>query len=313
MEEKILLYSALEPAEQRDVEHYVQAHPELATMLEDAKAFERLLREARLLEADQPGDDALAYYAVTHRLGGHPAPAWLQDAFDRIEARLQADPALAARYEHLARRIAELEAGHDAVEQFERLTGHRLPPSAPASLPVAAVRPPARRPLRLLRARRWIVAAAVALVAFFGALWLAGRLAVPPSHRLAALDPADFEAGDLRLRSAGPLLATPSADDRYRQAVALLRQARTATLGLFPRYDAARLAEAAVLLEGVAGQEAEGAPLQLEAYYLLGKVRLLQQDRAGAEAALRQVVERADWRAAEAAALLEKMDALPGQ
>ncbi len=307
IEEKILLYSHLSPEERRDVERYVEAHPELEALLAESRTFEAVLSEARLLDEDPPGDDALAYYLLTHRLSRHPGPPSVQAAFERMQARLRTDPALRARGEALARRLAALEAGTDAVAQFERLTGHTLrlarreEPAAPRGM---APRAPVSRSAR--RARR-LASVLIAGVALYGSLWLAGRLARPEAHRVAAFDAVDVAAQDLRWRSAGPSAGPASADDLYQQALVLLGDASVGTFGLFPRYDTDRLDRAAALLGQVVLEEDDGAPLQLEASYLLGKIHVLQGDVDQGRDVLRAVADRQRWRADDAATLLEAL------
>ena len=289
--------------------------------LEEAGAFRALLEEARLLRADPPGDEALAYYRATRQVSPHPVPASLHEAFARIGARLSEDASLRARSETLSRRMAALEAAGDPVEQFERLTGHRLPrgpqpaPEEPAEVVAASetATPAPGRPaiLRLWgQAGRWIVAAVVLLVALYGALALVSHLAQSDLKRLAVLEGAAFDGEGLRMRSGVTPPDYTSSEARYRQALPLLRDARKHTLGLFPRYDQRLLSDAAILLERVAAQEPAASPLRSEAQYLLAKVRLAQEDAEGAKAALRAVLSGSGWRVPEARALLEQIDAL---
>ena len=320
MEDKILLYSELPPQEQRAVEEHVARHPELLPTLEEAKAFKALLHEALLLCADPPGDEALAYYLATRHISPHPVPASLREAFAHIEARLTDDASLRAHYEVLSSRMAALEAASDPVEQFERLTGHRLPRlSRPApgqraevvaseAASLATSRPVI---LRLWgQAGRWIAAAVVFLVALYGALALMSHLSQSDLERLAALESAAFDGEGLRMRSGVTPPSYASSEALYRQALPLLHEARKHTLGLFPRYDQRLLSDAAVLLERVVAQDPAASPLRSEAYYLLAKVRLAQGDAEGAKAALRTVLSGTGWRVPEARTLLEQLEAL---
>lgn len=321
MEDKLLVYSELPPEEQRAVEAHVAQHPELLPALEEARAFRELLQEARLLRADPPGDEALAYYLATRHVSPHPVPASLQDAFAGIEVRLTADASLRTRYEALSSRMAALEAASDPVEQFERLTGHRLPrqpqPAPGERAEVLAVSETASsatgRPaiLRLWgQAGRWIAAAVVFLLALYGTLALVSHLSQSDLERLAALEGSAYDEEGLRMRSGVTLPGYASSEELYRRALPLLREARKHTVGLFPRYDQRLLSDAAGLLERVVAQDPAASPLRSEAYYLLAKVRLAQADVEGAKTALRAVLDGSGWRVPEASALLEQLGAL---
>lgn len=305
IKEQILLYPHLSLEERHQVEQYVARHPEFEAMLEESKNAEAVLRAAQLLEEDPPSDEALAYYLATRRLTHHPTPPALREAFARIEARLREEPSLRARCDELEHQLATLEASTDAADLFERLTGHTLDP-VPEAAPAAD-----RRPLRRLRPLGLRVAAILLVgLIMYGALWLAGRQAQPAMQQIAAFTTEDFEMQNLRMRGAQPATPAVTPDALYQQALPLLQSARTTTLGLFPRYDQDDLAAAADLLERAAAQEQEGTILHFEATYLLGKIHLLQGDVAGARAALQTVAAGQDWRAEEAAALLDRIERL---
>jgi hypothetical protein len=312
IEEKIANFSQLSAEEQQEVELYVSNHPEMKPILEEAKAWGRLLKEGRLLHTDPTSDEALAYYITTRRSTAHPVPAHLQIIFDRIEERLAQDPAAQARYQELARRIAALEASSDPLEQFERLSGHRISPSTSppvASSPDIQDHQQDRKPV-LLRpsfAFRLAIAAAVIGTLLVGALGLVHLFSQSELVQLAALD-AIAAQGPVRLRSE---TASPdSLEGHYQQALASLSRARSATLGLFTRYDPERLEEAATLLQDLIAQASPDSPLRAQAYYVLGRIRLAQEDVPGATEALQAVLDGSGWRAAEAKALLDQIEAL---
>ena len=126
MKDNILLYSQLSPAEQADIESYVEEHPDLYPLLEEAKALGDVFQQAQRVHADLPDDEVLAYYLLTRQMSQHPTPPSLQTLFSRIEARMQTDEVLRARYDRLAQRLVELEAASDTIAHFERVTGHRV-------------------------------------------------------------------------------------------------------------------------------------------------------------------------------------------
>lgn len=312
MKENILLYSQLSPAEQADVEAYVAQHPDLYPLLEEAKALGEVFREAQRVYAEPPDDEVLAYYLVTRQMNQHPPPPGLQAMFSRIEARLQADNDLRARYDRLAQRMTDLEAGSDAVAHFEQVTGHRLEPqptSQPGFSPGTPVdRGPIRRSGRLLRRAGSLVAGALTVFLVFFAI---STLTVSPLDDLAAFEEDDL-IGMGVTRSANPNSGLTN-EQRYEDALMLLRGVRTSTLGLFPRYNAADLQTAGSLLATIADQQGEATALRFEATYLLGKVRLAQHDVPAAREALTRVARNEherNYRKADAEALLE---AIPDQ
>lgn len=129
-------------------------------------------------------------------------------------------------------------------------------------------------------------------------------------ERLAAFDAGELEVVGYHMRSphAGGPRVDVSSDRLYFRALATLREVRTTTLGLFPRYDPERLTEAARLLEEVARGEEDGSFLQLEASFLLGKVRLAQGDLPGARAAFGAVVRGRGRQAEEASEILSALE-----
>lgn len=154
-------------------------------------------------------------------------------------------------------------------------------------------------------AARWAAAILFGLALLYGALYAAGRLAQPEAVRLAALD-----ADALRIEGYGPQRAVgddASPDALYLRALDHLRSARASTLGLFPRYDAEKLARAADLLGRVVQGAEPKSFLQNEAAFYLGQARLAQNDRRGATRALRSVVAGGGRRAPEAARQLQKL------
>ena len=295
VEEKLWAYGLLSPEEQAEVDAFVAAHPEWAPAREQARALAGLLRDARLLDEAAPGDEALAYHLAARHLGP-PPPAWA-DAYRRIEERLEADPERRARYEDLERRFDELEAASDPVAQFERLSGYALDPPtfaappAPGSqrAPDRVPRRTAQRRGRLPRLARWTSAVALAAVGLYGALFALSYGTTPPNERLAAFEPEEVRPDIYGRRDRGSAPQADTTEALFLQALPLLQEARTSTLGLFPRYDEAKLQRAGRLLEQIIAQQDPGFA-RAEAYYLLGKVRLAQGDVQGARDALRRVV-----------------------
>ena len=303
IEEQIEQYALLSPEERQEVDTYVAAHPEWTSALDEAKRLAALLRDARLLDEAPPGDEALAYYLAAQGLG---PTSGAQDVYHRIEAQIEADPALRARADALAERLRELDAASDPVAQFERLSGYKLPPPPPGDPPTseartsdpkrAADRAPRRTSgegRRTSSLNRWVrrtSVLALALVGLYGALFAFSQATTPTYERLAA-----FRSDEVRTdiygrpnRGGTPQADTLSIEALFLEALPLLQEARTSTLGLFPRYDEAKLERAAELLEQIIAREPPGFT-RAEAYYLLGKARLAQGDVEAARDALRPV------------------------
>jgi hypothetical protein len=277
VEARILEYPDLSPAEQQAVDDYVHDHPQWAALLEDVKALDALLGDARAPDK--------------------PPHAEASDREERV------------------RRLRALEAETEApAAHFEALMGHppsgrseeRSPASGRVSEPAGWGVP---RPDRAARAKggarvlrgRWVRYAAVALLAvavLYGALFAASRLSQSDMERLALVEGDRLSVEGYGLRGmrtrSGPSETTAGdstrLDQRYLRGLRLLRAARTSTLGLFPRYDDAQVGRAARELEAVAEDAETDSFLQLEALFFLGKARLAQGDRVGATRALRRVV-----------------------
>ena len=315
---KLLLYCTLTEGEKRTVETYVEAHPELAPLLEEARAFERLLQEARMLATPIPGDEALAYYMVTRYLSHHqPLPEAFRVPFSRIEATVQQDGKFRARYEVFARRLQELEKGMDAMAQFERLTGMPLAAQAepdarevsaarfgPAHAPVRAPRP--RHALRLYRrTARWAVAATVVLVGLYSGLYLVSDLTRSDLEQAAYIEVDGLATYAARTRAARAGRALAPVDSLYLSALQQLRTAQTTTLGLFPRYRPEALHEAIRRLDEVVDQAPLNSFVYLEARFYRGKARLAIGDTSAARTDFQAVVEGQGSKAPDAVLLLD--------
>lgn len=181
--------------------------------------------------------------------------------------------------------------------------------------------PPARRPLGrdpVARPRRWRpawpvvgrgVAALLLLAAvFYGTLRVVGETARSPAERLAALEVLPPAYEPLRLRGAVGEAPDVTPEVHYMAGREALRAARRTVLGLFPRYDAARLEDALAAFDRAWAVDPEG-PIGLEARFHAGRIHLHRGEVDAARAALEAVAARHGPRAAEARALLERMAA----
>ena len=164
--------------------------------------------------------------------------------------------------------------------------------------------------MRLLgRVRRlaWWPAAAVLVVVFaYGSLSVGGS----PSDldRLAQIDEAEVVIPNFR-SSISP--TSTRAQALYDQAVALLPEVRTHTLGFFTGYDQTVLAGAAGLLNQVVSLETDPSALQSQARFLLAKLALAGEDVEGAKRQLQAVLGGSGWKVTEARELLDALESRP--
>jgi TolA-binding protein len=350
-EKRILSYPHLSRDEQREVEAYVDDHPEWAPLLRDVRKLEELAEEAGVPSASAPGADApaadvLATYVVAQHLesGLGAETGRLQTSFQRIEAKIEENSDLQDQVAAMRRRIEDAESAVDPVAHFESLTGHRVsdfdavdaaatdePLYAAADngtrdrVPEAGRRDDAVRAgdrdaqspkrdgvmARIARSTpsRW-AAAAVALFLVYGALYFVSWSSQSTLDRLAVVDVNEdvIESYQTRVRSPLPEAEEDTtADDLYLQALPLLRNARTSTLGLFPHFDHRKLREAESLLQRVVDQTEAGSFLRLEAYFYLGKVNLAQGEVETARSNFKRVVQREGRRATEAYQILKRL------
>lgn len=321
--EKILQYPWLAEEEQRRVEEAVRRAPEWKALLESVQQLTPLLQSLHLTTEDPMSEEMLAFYLITRDLSPYPLPPSLAAYFSQLEARLETDDALRRRCEALARRLEELLEGVDARAHFEQLTGRTLrkeaaapvvcesPLGARADLSLTAVSKAPDRPARQ-RARRsswrWVERVAVLVVALsvvYGGLFFWSRAMQSELERLGFISPALLTID--RYRGEAP--AAETAEALYQEALQTIATAHSSWFGLFPRYDMDRLARAESLLVAVTRAPAAALPRQ-EALFLLGKVRLLRHDVAGARQVLQQVAAQEGPYMEEAQRLLRALQCL---
>lgn len=160
IEEKIRLFAELPGDERRDVVRYVEEHenekPHLKALLEDARRLGQLLESARVLSADPPDEEAVAYYAVMRDVDRTRMPSGVAADLERLGRRIAADPDLQQLLRRYEERADELASTSDAESQFARLSGtaaHSESTRA-AEEPVPGDAPPSKtRPDRSTRRR----------------------------------------------------------------------------------------------------------------------------------------------------------------
>jgi len=345
IEERILAYPHASAEDRRYVEAYVDEHPEWKPLFRDVQSFESLADAASVFETAPTGDDVLATYVVARRLGS--VPSSLEAVFDRLESRIDADADLQRRVDAIERRIASTESALDPESHFERVTGYSLGTSdetteTPAD--ASADRPPMHEGSTNERSRDGATAsdrrasdraasdraasgssrsllarlgtpvgaglAAVMLLAFaYGGLYTYSEASQSTMQRLAAVQLNEDVARsyDVRTRSFESESERQTTDDLYLGALNVLDQARTSTLGLFPRYDEEKLSDAEDRLQRVLEQTNSRSFLHLEARFYLGKVNLAQGDLETARTHLKTVVREEGRRAQDALDILKTL------
>lgn len=308
-EERLLSYDELPPGEQAELDAHLAAHPEARALLEEGRALRAVLEKAGPA-SPVPSASELAHYVVSRHLGPSPAPRELAELAGRVEQAAEANAELRAELAALEARLEALTAGAAGpAEHFARLTGRRLGPLAARRAP----RPPARRApsrgprplLRRVSLRRLALAATLLAGFLYGGLYAASELSRGPAERLAALDAVPRQFEGLRLRGSDEH-EDPVAE-RYAAALDAVHEARSAVLGLFPRYDAEELNRAVGYLVEVTQIEPAGSALGLEAWYLIGRIRLYQGEVGQAREALLRVVEQEGPSARDAQRLLDEL------
>lgn len=298
--ELLLQPRPLSARERQEYEALLQGHPEWKELVADALSLSLIVRQGR---SAPPSDESLIHQVLAQRLAGQDEAA-LSEAERMLAQRVLADPALAARLRALEARVQALEAGSDAAAHFERLFEESLAAiEAEAAPPHPAPRPPRARPATR---RQWVGAAVLSAVVLYAMLFALGRLTQPTLVKLGALSRSEASLPE-RLPTFRNGASAPASASDLERGLSLLRTARRAPLGLFPRYDTERLQEAARLLCRLAAR-GETAYLRTEAAYFLGKTYLLLQAPEPARQALRQVIAEGGRHHAEARALLDRLD-----
>ncbi len=328
IEQALLNYDDLPVSERAAVDAYLDEHPEAEAMRAEGRAVRALLDDATRAGAEVPDAESLArYLASQYAAGHHPLPPDLIALGNRIEAAFDEHPELERRYAMMQDRLKALTASAESpLAQFERLTSlplEREDPSGIGFVPYTAPAPPkpkretARswrssvtdRPavplMRRVSLPRLALAASFIVMLLYGGLFLASQSSTAPYQRLAGLNEVTNEFEGLRLRGADGGM-DPVAD-RYAEALETLHDARSTTLGLFPTYDPDGLSEATTLLEEAAALGEPDGPIALEAWFVIGKIKLYRGDEEAARQAFQSVVDQRGPSAPDAQRLLDEL------
>lgn len=297
IEQQILLYDDLPASEREEVDRYVEAHPEWAPLLAEARGLHTLLGTLPPAGAVPDALD-IAQYVLARHLDRHPEATPLAPHYAVVEQALTENPALERQARAMAKALEQIAAeAEDPVAHFERLTGRRLEPIRREEKVIA----PTFR-LHRLQPLRLALAASLVLAVLYGALALVSRGLEPERAQVAALGDLPESYEGLRLRGEG---AADRTADRYAAALDRLAAARSSVLGLFPSYDAAELDAVAADLREVIDASGEDSWEGLEALYVLGRIRLYQGRDEDAIWALQSVVALDGPHASDARRLLD--------
>ncbi|MCA0267935.1 MAG: hypothetical protein LCH53_01740 [Bacteroidetes bacterium] len=288
--ERLALYPDLGPQDRAALDAQIAAdYPGGLPEHDEAQRFAALFDRAR---SAQPNPRTEALFG-----DGEPGS---DDDRAALEAVFPADPL--AHFRALDAKVQDVypPPRFAAVEEQRRAERAAIRAADRASVPRATMRRPTW-------SRPYAWAAVLLLLAGSAAVW---RGLQTPLGDFTAQELALEGYGTVRGDEASPL-TTP--EQRYAAALQELDDARTTTLGLFPRYDRERLLAARGLLDGVVRDSSSGDFLRLEALYVLGKTDLLLGNRDAATDALQQVVLGEGAKAPEANALLNAIhDGTPG-
>lgn len=325
IELRLLNYDELPAPEREEVDAYVAEHPEAASLLVEGRRLRAILEEAGRLDTEVPDAEAIAQFIAAQHMGQHPLPPDLEALGRRIEASFEEHPEVERQYSMMRERLKALAASAESPRaQFERLTSRKLGASRQTKSTSESTTPAAARPPRRDRSKGWrtsvtshlslvqqfslprlAFAATFIVMLLYGGLYLASRAGQPDYVRLADLDTIENEFAGLRLR--GPDGQPDLAAGRYAAALDALRAAQSSTLGLFPHYEPEGLNEAVRLLEEAAELEGQGSALGLEAWFLIGKIRLYEGRTDDAREVFEIVVQREGPSAPDAQRLLNEI------
>lgn len=330
VEQQIFRYGELSDTERDALEQAVAQTPDLQKLLDEVKRLENEFRSVYIPspESHSVPDALLALYAV-HEAHDIASSEALSPFFSKLEDRLSTDAELASRLRPMQERAREAQQTFDLAQHFASVTGHTLedlpvqgeleksnPSSAAERTTKAdrATRSP-QRPSNRSEVRDRFVSyawyagiATAAAILLYGVLFVFSMATQSPAERMAVLDSAEMQIEGYQVRTRSAVEATADNDERFLMALHLLDEAHSSILGLFPRFDPAKIEEARDLLQQVVDAEEPSSFLQLEAYFFLGKTHLSQEEVESARTAFQRVVVNEGRRAPEASRLLEEIE-----
>lgn len=322
IKERIFRYPDLSSAEQAKLEEAIRSHPDqesLRSLLAEVKALDQRLHHLELppeSEAPHPLPNALlALYVVRteHELLDTWSPA-MQQAFAEVEAHLEHNSDLRTRVAKMRKRFSETETSVDPVRHFEAISDHdtgtapAVSPSGSSSTTNGSTEPGlVDRIAKIPQYVTYSLAGAGAMLILYGVLFVISLMMQSPTERMAALDSEQMNVEGYEITTRSVEAVPQSNDETFLLALETLERSYVTTLGLFPRFDEAKLTTAQEHFEALVDSEPSGSFLQLEARFFLGKTYLAQGEVEAARDAFRYVVIGEGARADEASALLEEI------
>ncbi|PSQ62535.1 MAG: hypothetical protein BRD25_05265 [Bacteroidetes bacterium QH_1_61_8] len=197
VEEQILSYPHLPVEKQREIESYVESHPEWAPLLRDVRSIESFIRDAG---TESSSDTLVTTYVVVEHLHPGAVPSGLKETFRRLEKEMEGNSTLRKRVQSARRRLEEAEAALDPVTHFEEVSGHAFETDAKESSttadPAASTGKETRGTgssfgafvdelLRVPTPLRWAGAAAALLLGAYGTLFVISQSSQSTLDRLA--------------------------------------------------------------------------------------------------------------------------------
>ena len=295
-------YPDLTPDERRQVDARVRAEaPHYADDLRWMQRLTTLLSSLRSGSTTPYVDDDTVAHLVASELIGGPQSRAVDETWSHLRERMERDGDLRARVDSARAHAERMErASEDPIAAFERLSGHSL--SEPRKVEVERIAPGRRAGDRAAapRARtrrhafaRYALMVGFVLVGLYGVLGIASRSSLSELQMMGVPGDGVYQMGREQVFRGDVRVPGPDSNDaRFRQAINLIQDARQTTIGLFPRYDGAKLSEARTLLQTIRETEEENSFLHLEALYLLGKTLLLQEDADAAQVVFTELNER---------------------
>lgn len=307
----LLLYDDLSSVERSETDVYLRSHPEGWAVVEEGRRIRRLVSDGLL---DRHDEDLPLFVAV---LGtGRDA---LPPHIDRIRRRIMTaaadDPAVVSEFAEYGERLKLIvEALPSAAEHFAELRGRAIDKNTQRSMRerLKSARPHLRAAVRRAYATtksavdpKRLAAAAILIATLFGATWIVSDASQPLNVRVAALENLPDEIDALTLRDGDG--GVDEIVSLYSSALAAIRDSRTTTFGLFPRFDISGLAEADLALGAIIGNEPASSAISLEARYVRAKLHVHRNQIDSAVRDLEIVVAQQGPSARDAESLLKTL------
>lgn len=308
-----------------------------------SSAAEDTAAEDTAAEGTAAEDMLLAFYVTATYVEPGTRSQKLREAFQHLEDRAASDERLAQRIELFRERIWYAESDVSPVAQFESLSASKGLSSSSRSLesmteplssssnatPADAANDSidtsssaaettgsaselggvlgwvARWPPEV----QWAFAAIFVAGCLAAALWGVDQLTRSPLDELAAVEASQTRIEGYRMDAMASVADSDSvsADRLFLQALMKLREARTTTLGLFPRYDDEALSQGQTLLQQAVDMAEPGSFVGLEARFFLAKSYLAEKRVSDARGELQILARRDSRRAAESVTLLQNL------